>query len=223
MKVYKDLEGKTFGRLAVLWRHLDIIREDGHKVWRWLAQCTCGKLCLVKGCELIAGRVSSCGCARREATILCNKRRSIHGEARSRLYTIWHCMKSRCYYKLDINYKNYGGRGISVCEEWKNSYTNFRAWALSNGYDDTLTIDRIDNDGNYQPNNCKWSTLKEQASNKRYKASKLSLTGECISVLAVKYGIPMRRLYSRLRYGWSLQRALTEPVRANKRWHRKEM
>lgn len=100
------------------------------------------------------------------------KKREVHGGSRTRLYVIWADMKGRCRRKTDTSYSHYGGRGISICDEWHDSFSAFRLWAMSSGYSDSLTIDRIDVNGNYEPSNCRWATKAQQSVNKRKKTSK---------------------------------------------------
>jgi len=161
-----DLVGRRFGRLIVL-------SDTGKKYGRntiWLCQCNCGKLTEVRGDRLKAGNIKSCGCLRKERIKESN---TIHGDSCggkiSRLYNIWRKMKSRCFNPKQQGYKYYGGKGIKVCDEWKNNYLAFKSWALANGYRNNLTIDRIDSDGNYCPKNCRWLTLSENVRNGNFK------------------------------------------------------
>jgi len=135
-----------------------------------------------------------------------------HGLYKTRLHRIWHSMYCRCYYKSTNQYKNYGGKGIKVCEEWKhlNGFVNFYNWAINNGYKDNLTLDRKDNEKNYCPENCKWSTIKEQSNHRTsnvfytYKGRTQTATQWCN-----EYGISTTTLYDRLKRGWTLEQALT--------------
>ena len=139
-----------------------------------------------------------------------------HGESGTRLNNIWYAMKARCYYTKRKEYENYGGKGIRVCDEWRNNYSNFRDWALKNGYSDELTLDRIDVNGNYEPSNCRWCTQKQQANNTT-KNVIVEYNGEyfTISELAEYAKIPMNTLWARIRrLGWSVYDAVNTPVRS---------
>ena len=212
-----DLTGKKFNRLTVIRRAYD---KDKHA--SWLCKCDCGNETVVLGKYLKNGRIKSCGCFRKEylkeKMNEMNKSlgKETHGQTESRLYNIWCGMKSRCENK---NYEHYGKRGISVCEEWKKSFISFRDWAMQNGYTENLTIDRIDVNGNYCPDNCRWATYLEQARNKT-KNIKVTINGvtKCVAEWCEEYGILQTTVYQRVtNFGWNYYDAITTPVRTRNR------
>mgnify|MGYP007038196624 CR=1 FL=1 len=161
-----DLTGKRFGKLTVLKK----VNNHGHGI-EWLCLCDCGKQTIVRSDGLVTGHTTSCGCYNKAL-----KRNLSHGMYKTSLYKVWCAMKSRCNSPNVKQYKDYGGRGIKVCDEWndKNGFIAFSSWALSHGYQTGLEIDRIDNNGNYEPSNCRFVTHKENMNNRRNSKCKTS-------------------------------------------------
>ena len=206
-----DLTGKRFGRLVVIKRVENYVSPNGSKYARWLCRCDCGKEKVVKTVCLNDGDTQSCGCIHSERLAERNRANKKLGKTNHRLYKIWCGIKARCKNSNATDYDIYGGRGITICEEWKNDFSLFYNWAVNNGYKDNLTIDRVDTNGNYCPENCKWSTTKEQSNNKRnnkyitYKGQTKTLSQWC-DELGLKYSKIKQRIQSG---NWSVERAFT--------------
>lgn len=202
MSKFVDLTGQKFN-------HLTPIKYLGEM--KWLCRCDCGNETIVRTQNLKRNISKSCGC-------LAKKNAFKHGLHQTRLYRIWAHMKERCYSSTCIDYKNYGGRGITICKEWLSDFKIFYKWAYDNGYTDNLTIDRINNNKGYCPTNCRWVDKTIQANNTRqnhyitYKNKTQSLAD-----WAREYNINQGTLYSRIGVlNWSIERALLTPVRKQK-------
>lgn len=207
--------GKRFGRLTVL--EIKHVMQGKYKRWMWKCECDCGNIGEYRGEYVYRGHTSSCGCA-----LFDNKSNLQHGECKSRLHTIWCGMRDRCRPGHSIAYWH-GDRGISVCSEW-NDYKTFAKWAKENGYNDTMSIERINNDGNYCPENCKWIPRSLQARNRRttlyvnYLGCDMSLAEACEIA-----GMPYKQVFSRIKYmDWPVEKALSIPINETRKWKRSE-
>lgn len=206
MSNFIDLTGQKFGRLTVINR---VANSKSGKTM-WFCNCICGNSCIVYSGNLRGGQTKSCGCIHKEKF-----NHTIHGKRHSKLYLKWQNIKKRCLNPNAANYKNYGGREnnpVTVYSEWANSFKAFYDWSINNGYKDGLSIDRIDNNKGYSPQNCRWVTLKEQANNKTtnkmidYKEKTQSLSNWA-NELEMDYSL----LYLRLKRGWPIEKAFSTP------------
>ena len=202
-----DLVGQRFGNWTVIGQ-----AESKKRLTIWLCQCDCGTRRNVRTTHLRDGRSKSCGCTQYDH--LRNRDRNFPKDIRiRRLYTTWRNMHARCEDTKNISFKNYGGRGITVCDEW-NDYTSFAKWAINNGYSNTLTIDRIDSNGKYEPSNCRWIPLQEQCRNKR--TSRLATINgitKTVGEWAREYNVVPNTVYRRLNNGMSIIDALKKKER----------
>ena len=208
----QNLIGCRFGKLVVNELSAPQLDSDGSRRKLWICICDCGNKKIARSHDLTSGRVKSCGCLKHEAYY------KTHGLSKTRLFRIWGNMKSRCTNPNVACYKHYGGRGISVCDEWLNDFESFYKWAISNGYADNLTLDRIDNDGNYEPSNCRWATVKEQRLNRK-DVKYLTFNGKTLTQKewGLELGGGESLVEGRLLRGWSLEKALSTPPRKIRR------
>lgn len=209
-----NLAGRRFGRLLVLYE-CDW-RKNEHILWH--CRCDCGNEVDVVCGNLTSGHTKSCGCYSRECTV---ERSTIHGMnrrgERHPIHHTWQDMLQRCENPNNSSYHRYGGRGITVCDEWHNPVV-FADWALANNWEKGLQLDRIDNNGNYEPSNCRWATRKEQARNRRNN-SLITFNGktQTMAEWAEETGIKIGTLWARINQThWPIERALTEPARRQK-------
>ena len=211
MSKLNNLAGQKFGCLSVIERSGSTKR--GLAVWH--CRCDCGKETDVIGCHLLSGQTKSCGHLRY------NSINFTHRMSKTRLYRIWRSMRNRCFYQKHKSYSDYGGRGITVCSTWEKDFQAFFDWAMKNGYSDNLTIDRIDYNGNYEPSNCRWATMKVQENNRRNNHL-LTFNGDTktLTQWSVKQGIGDNILYQRLRNGWSIEKALLTPVKKRRKHYK---
>lgn len=201
MAKFKDLTGQKFGRLTVIGISRQV--QKGNRVrYYWKCKCVCGNYHEARTDSLTSGMIQSCGCLKKEQAIKNISSHHSHKQSGSRLYIIWQSMKKRCLNKNGPSYKRYGGRGITICDEWKDDFNSFFKWSMANGYNENLTIDRIDNNKGYYPDNCRWTTNKEQSRNRRsniivtYQGKKMTLIEA-----SEKSGLPYSALHARYNRG----------------------
>lgn len=208
-KRYKDLSGQRFGRLVA---QKYLYTEEKHRSAVWLCKCDCGVEIQVRA-DCLKNNTHSCGCLHKDIVSVKGKNNIIHGHYQHRLYNIHQGIKGRCLRPTEPAYKNYGARGITVCEEWKNSFAEFYNWAINHGYKDNLTIDRIDNNKGYCPENCRWTDRKTQGRNTRTNHL-ITYNGEtrCAKEWAEILGIRYYNIWWRLRKGWPIEKVLTKPI-----------
>lgn len=202
---YTDLTNKKFTRLTAICRTDNNTYEP-----MWKCQCDCGKIKIVRARNLLSGTTKSCGCLQKEIVKNAN---TTHGKSNTRLFNIWQNIKRRCYNKNYKYYSYYGGKGIIMCEEWKNSFQAFYEWSIKNDYSDTLTIDRINSDKNYEPSNCRWVNRLVQQNNRKSN-HKFTINGETKTIMewCKIYNVPYERTRRRVvNEHWDIIDALTTP------------
>ena len=198
----KDLVGQKFGRLTVVER----APNKGSKA-AWKCICDCGGSTVAISHDLICGHTKSCGCYQRQQTSRASMK---HGKRHTKIYAVWLSMKDRCFNHKNKRFEDYGGRGITVCDEWKNDKKQFFKWAFENGYADNLTIDRIDVKRGYSPENCRWVDQQTQQNN-RSNNHILTINGisHTISEWARISGIKAGTIQNRAAHGWTGERLIT--------------
>jgi hypothetical protein len=208
----KDISGQRFGRLVAMSR----IETLGPSIWSCI--CDCGTSKVARAQHLLRGSTKSCGCLAKEMLSARGRSQATHGASRRRAVTpefkVWISMRSRCLHKKATGYKDYGGRGITICPAWLDSFTTFLS-DMGPRPSSAYSIERINHNGNYEPSNCKWATKEEQAVNRR---DNRLLTFQGRTMIAAQWaremGLPINRIFARLRLGWSVEKALTAPIDA---------
>lgn len=206
--------GQKFGRLTVAGDGGWYVYQNGKRRKKFLCLCECGNYISVEGSNLKSGNTKSCGCMNID---MLRDRSTTHGGRRDRLYSIWTNMKQRCLSETNKSYNDYGGRGITICDEWIESYASFMKWAVEHGYDESLpyykcSLDRIDVNGPYSPDNCRWVDSKEQARNRRntimfcHDGKNMSLS-EWADATGIKYHTLFARIY---KLGWDFEKAINK-------------
>lgn len=206
-----DLTGLRFGRLTVI----EFSHKDEKRYYCWLCKCDCGNTIIVRGSSLSRSNTKSCGCLMRDTSRnTCIKRNTTHGGTGTKLYDVWQSMRGRVNNYNDKHYKDYGGRGVTVCNEWAE-YESFFKWSKKNGYKEGLYIDRINNNGNYEPSNCRWVTNKKNCNNKRNNRL-IEYNGDIktLQEWADLHNIKRTTLCTRLKCGCNVDMALNKPVKA---------
>lgn len=201
-----DMTGKRFGRYTVI----KYVESKNHDTY-WESICDCGTVKVVSGRALRSGSTRSCGCLFSDML----KERSANSDKGTRIYREWTSMRNRCYCSSNTSYPRYGGRGITVCDEWKD-YKAFKLWAISNGYTDELTLDRIDPNGIYEPSNCRWITAQDQCINRRNTVY-VEYNGEVKPLLTFcnELNLDYQRMWNRIvKYKWDVNRAFETPIRS---------
>lgn len=212
-------KGQKFYQLTIIELHhkREYIDKKGVIRYReyYKCQCDCGNITIVEKSQLTTSKTKSCGCLQKSIT---SKMSKTHGFSKTKIYSLWCGIKDRCFRHKNKDYKNYGGRGIIVCNEWLK-FENFYNWAIENGYKEGLTIERIDVNGNYEPNNCKWIKNELQSHNKRnnhyltYKG-KTQILSEWAKEMGLNNG---STISGRLKRGWTIKQSLITPIRQNRK------
>ena len=197
-----EMSGRRFGLLTVI----DRAESKSGKAY-WNCVCDCGNVTVASGSNLRSGAVKSCGC-------LLKKEKDTHHLSGTRLYRIWRAMINRCTDENYWAYKYYGAKGVTICEQWENDFVEFKNWSESSGYCDSLTLDRIDNNKGYSPENCKWSTRKQQSNNRSF-CKMIEYQGRTQTLMqwCEELGLNYKRTHSRLyRCGWTFEQAISTPM-----------
>ena len=209
----KNIIGNKYGRLTVIeQRGFSETNKHGQRYAVWYCKCDCGNY-VERTTDVLKKGKSSCGCRQKEVLKEMSEYNKKHELSKNRIYGIWKNMISRCYRKKDIHYPSYGARGITVCDEWKNNSSKFFEWAFANGYQENLTIERIDNNKGYNPENCTWVTKEQQYKNKRQNIM-ITYQGKtmCAEDWAKETNINAQTIRWRYKKGWSIEKIFEQPL-----------